>query len=101
MKAIAQKKPNGTGRMTASKVVALIKPFIDRNQPRDFHLVIRGARYSTAWKAWLVFVDVDREGASALDYVRRITDIQQQVEANASQIKVPIRVTVAGAPEVD
>ena len=57
----------------------LVERVVRQHQPQDYKLVVREAWYSEDAGAWIVAVDVDRDDVSAMDFARKLVEIEDFV----------------------
>jgi hypothetical protein len=74
------------------EIIQIVKPFVDQEQPSDYKLVIKDAWFSDGLEAWIVAIDVDREGVSGTDFARRLVDIEEMVEKAIRDEKIEIHI---------
>ena len=70
---------------TKDQITRLVSPFIEQYQPDDYRFQITEVWFSRGLDAWIVAVDVDREGVSGIDYAKRLVDIEEIVQQQTGQ----------------
>ncbi|MEX2215160.1 MAG: hypothetical protein WD768_13585 [Phycisphaeraceae bacterium] len=88
------------GQVTATQVMRLLEPSVERHQPSDFRLILKRARYNSAHDRWIVYFDTDQDDVDMLEYVRCLTDIEEEVTPKAKKLGFSVFLTSVGNPEL-